>query len=113
MVFSIVSWNVLANAYVRPQYFPHTPRSVLDWSQRQPALADLICLQEVEPGLHERLLTRLGPIGYAGHFFRKGRAKPDGCSTFFRRDTPLPSASQPSDHLPISAAVGWRDPEES
>ena len=87
----IVSWNVLADAYVKPAYFPHTPSKLLQPGQRVGGLVtridalapDVLCLQEVEPPLFSVLMARLG---MAGHFAQKIN-RPDGCATFVR--TPL------------------------
>jgi mRNA deadenylase 3'-5' endonuclease subunit Ccr4 len=91
MAITIVSCNVLANSYIRPEWYPRTPARVLDWSRRRPALvehvaaqsADVICLQEVEADLFDALEERLAPLGYAGRYLQKA-GKPDGCATFFR-----------------------------
>jgi endonuclease/exonuclease/phosphatase family metal-dependent hydrolase len=79
---------VLADAYVRPAYFPHTPPRLLQPGQRieglvarMEALApDVLCLQEVEPALFRVLTARLG---MAGCFAQKAN-KPDGCAVFVR-----------------------------
>lgn len=84
----VVSWNVLADAYVRPAYFPHTPPRLLQPGQRIEGIAariealapDVLCLQEVEPALFGVLMARLG---MAGHFAQKA-SKPDGCAVFVR-----------------------------
>jgi endonuclease/exonuclease/phosphatase family metal-dependent hydrolase len=87
----VVSWNVLADAYVRREYYPHTPAVLLDPATRRQAVvrrvtalvgADVICLQEVDetlfalavealPACTARLLTR--------------RKRDEGCALFVRR----------------------------
>jgi mRNA deadenylase 3'-5' endonuclease subunit Ccr4 len=93
-VFTVLSWNVLSDAYVRPGYFPHTEPALLAPGVRTPrivgrlvALApEVVCLQEAEPALFESVLAALGPLGFVGRFLQK-RGKPDGCATFVRTGT--------------------------
>lgn len=94
MSFSVASYNVLADSYLRPEWYPATPADVLASSWRQPALvqhiaglaADVICLQEVEPDRFVALADHLRSMGYEGHQAPK-RGKPDGCATFVRTAT--------------------------
>src|SRR5262245_13776601 len=91
MTFAVASYNVLADSYLRPQWYPGTPESVLVPWWRRPALtrhitglaADVICLQEVEHDLFTALAEHLRPLGYEGYPAPK-RGKPDGCATFVR-----------------------------
>ncbi|MEP7123447.1 MAG: endonuclease/exonuclease/phosphatase family protein [Byssovorax sp.] len=91
-MLTVLSWNVLSDAYVRPGYFPHTDPALLAPGVRTPrivarlvALApDVVCLQEVEPALFEAVRAALAPLGFSGRFLQK-RRKPDGCATFVRR----------------------------
>lgn len=95
MPFTVATYNVLATAYVKPDYLPGVPEHLLRPEWRVPALvghvaaldADILCLQEVEPDVFAALEQRLGPLGYAGRYERKGKNKPDGCATFFRHGT--------------------------
>lgn len=90
-MITVLSWNVLSDAYVRPGYFPHTEPVLLAPGVRTPrivarlvALApDVVCLQEAEPALFEAVLAALAPLGFVGRFTQK-RGKPDGCATFVR-----------------------------
>jgi endonuclease/exonuclease/phosphatase family metal-dependent hydrolase len=114
---TLLSWNVLADAYVRPEYFPGTPPALLAPGARTPALverlvasaADVICLQEVEAKVFAAAREGLG-AGYAAHFLGKGLGKPDGCATFVRRDRldvaavralPYAEAPSPSGHVAL------------
>jgi CCR4-NOT transcription complex subunit 6 len=89
-VFTLLSWNVLADAHVRAAYYPSTPTALLARGARTGAIverllasdADVICLQEAEPSLVEAARARLGR--YAIHYLPKGGGKPDGCATFVR-----------------------------
>jgi endonuclease/exonuclease/phosphatase family metal-dependent hydrolase len=81
---TIATWNVLADAYIRPSYFPLTEARHLDPAWRQPAVAaharalavDVLCLQEADVALVD-LLGR----HETHHYASKGLGKPDGCAT--------------------------------
>jgi mRNA deadenylase 3'-5' endonuclease subunit Ccr4 len=93
MAFTLATWNILANAYIRPEYYPRTPAQILDPMWRIPAVvrrakeidADVLCLQEVEAEVLAPLENELGGVGYLGRYARKGGHRPDGCATFVRR----------------------------
>jgi mRNA deadenylase 3'-5' endonuclease subunit Ccr4 len=90
--FTVATYNVLADAYIRREWYPLTPDDVLEPARRRSALlahlvelgADLLCLQEVEPAVFAAIDQRLGPLSYTGVFSQKGRRKADGCAVFFR-----------------------------
>jgi mRNA deadenylase 3'-5' endonuclease subunit Ccr4 len=92
MSFTVATYNVLATAYIRAEWYPNTPVALLDASHRTPALvghvaaleADVLCLQEVERDVFAALEEHLRPQGYAGVFAGKAQGRPDGCATFFR-----------------------------
>lgn len=92
MSFSVASQNILADSYIKPEYFPHTAPEHLDSRWRWPALAthlarldaDVVCLQEIEQPVFSALHAQLGLLGYSGIFRRKGLGKPDGCAVFSR-----------------------------
>jgi mRNA deadenylase 3'-5' endonuclease subunit Ccr4 len=94
MSFTVATYNVLATAYIKSQWYPGVPEHLLRPETRVPALvrhleafgADVLCLQEVEPDVFAVLRDRLGPLGYAGHYEQKGRNRPDGCATFVRTE---------------------------
>jgi endonuclease/exonuclease/phosphatase family metal-dependent hydrolase len=81
-----MSWNVLADAYIRPAYYPAVDPALLRPGARTQAIADLVdasdadvaCLQEVEPAVL-RALAR-----WDVHHAKK-RGKPDGCVIAARR----------------------------
>jgi len=93
MSFSVVSYNVLASAYIQRAWYRRTPALVLDPAWRVPALvqhisdlnADLFCLQEVEPETFVALRTFLGERGYGGEYARKLAGRPEGLAIFYRR----------------------------
>jgi mRNA deadenylase 3'-5' endonuclease subunit Ccr4 len=88
----VVSYNILADAHIRTEWYPKTPPRLLWWEHRKNRLvkrirefsAELVCLQEVEPPVFEFLETALKPDGYRGVYAQKGNHKPDGCATFFK-----------------------------
>src|SRR5262245_10378934 len=92
---SLATYNVMAKAYITPTRYPLTPEPVLASVLRRPALVhhivalgtDVICLQEVEDETFAAVQQALGPLGYMGHFAKKGGGKPDGCATFVRQNT--------------------------
>lgn len=92
-VFCLVSWNVLADSYIRRRFYPHSPRPVLARGARTRAIvdhlaaspADLACLQEIEPPLVEALVrTGTWRVEYAPK-----RGKPDGVALLARRQVAL------------------------
>jgi endonuclease/exonuclease/phosphatase family metal-dependent hydrolase len=94
MPIIFVSYNVLADSYIRPDRYPYTPAKWLTPGLRHPALieeialmdADIVALQEVEQPVFARVEQRLTPLGYVGRYEPKGRNKPDGCALFVRRN---------------------------
>lgn len=90
---TLLTYNVLADAYIRPEYYTHIEPKFLDVTWRRPALvkhiqrrdADIICLQEVEQELFEVLSDALAPT-HTATYASKGNHKPDGCATLFRSD---------------------------
>ena len=97
--FTAATYNILADAYVRPDRYPLCPPAALDPGPRRALLlrriaaldVDLLCLQEVEPAAHAAIADRLGDEYLALHAPR--RRRPDGASLFLRR-----AALQLDDH---------------
>ncbi|MEZ0229762.1 MAG: endonuclease/exonuclease/phosphatase family protein [Planctomycetota bacterium] len=93
MAFAVGSQNILADSYIKPEYFPHSAPEHLAPKWRWPALvahlerldADVLCLQECEPQVFDLVKAPLEPGGYAAIYFKKTGNKPDGCATFHRR----------------------------
>ena len=91
MPFVVCSYNILANAYIEPRFFPHVAAEHLRPDWRMGALADaierlsaqIVCLQEIEDESFALLRHRLGPMGYDGIFLKKAGERRDGCATFF------------------------------
>lgn len=86
------TYNVLASAYIKPEWYPFTPPELLDSKHRLAALtkrlieleADLLCLQEVDRETFDVVRRSLTQLGYAGALAMKGQGRPDGCSIFVR-----------------------------
>jgi mRNA deadenylase 3'-5' endonuclease subunit Ccr4 len=89
--FSAATYNILADAYVRPDRYRGSPPAALEPGPRRRLLldriaaldVDLLCLQEVEADAHEAIAARLGP-DYVGAFAKR-EGRPDGASLFARR----------------------------
>ena len=91
MKFSVTSYNILADAYIRAKYYPHVPHDLLKPAFRQEAVldrvialdTDVICLQEVELKRFDALTKGLAG-DYVGCYAQKGHNRPDGCAIFYR-----------------------------
>lgn len=91
-MFSVVTYNVLASAYIQRAWYRRTPALVLDPAWRVPALvqhvakldADIVCLQEVEPETFVALRATLAERGYGAHYERKLAGRPEGLALFYR-----------------------------
>lgn len=85
----IATWNVLAQAYVKPERYPLSPPEALAREPRRRLLleqlvamdADAWCLQEVEPDVWDAILAAMP--GYVGVYGQK-RGKPDGAGVLYR-----------------------------
>jgi|SRR5579872_994275 len=90
----ILSYNILAPSYAKPDRYPFTEAWLLAWESRRERLAarlaesdaDVICLQEVETYVFAYLRDRLEPAGYEGLYAQKGQRRPEGSATFYRQD---------------------------
>ena len=80
---SLVTWNILAPLYANDAKYPWS-KEQLDWSVREPRIieelisidADIICLQEVQVDLWDRLFSQLQDHGYHGFLQEMGRRHP-------------------------------------
>ena len=88
-----MTWNVLADAYVKPRYFPNCDPALLEPGVRtRPIIAhlaasaaDVVCLQEIEPPVAEAIRAAGGwDVQFAPKIGR-----PDGCAILARRDARL------------------------
>lgn len=88
--FTALTYNVLAQSYVRADRYPLSSREALDPARRRALLldriealdADLLCLQELEPAVHDELRGRLQATHHAAYVKRGDR--PDGLAVFAR-----------------------------
>lgn len=88
----IVSWNVLAQSYMKPEYYPASPPEALEARGRRARVveralglaADVLCLQEIEPATHEALEARLP--GHEARLAMKGAKRPDGVAILVRKE---------------------------
>jgi mRNA deadenylase 3'-5' endonuclease subunit Ccr4 len=89
----VVSYNILADSYIRPERYPHAETLFLDKAFRKEALlkqvvsfnADIICLQEVECDVLALLDKELEEYNYKSIFVKKGMGRPDGVATYFKK----------------------------
>ncbi|KAG8371831.1 hypothetical protein BUALT_Bualt12G0004000 [Buddleja alternifolia] len=100
--FTVLSYNILSDAYATSELYSYCPSWALSWTYRRQNLlreivgyhADIVCLQEVQSDHFEEFFApELDKHGYQALFKRKtaevfgGNINTvDGCATFFRRD---------------------------
>lgn len=96
--FTVLSYNILADAYASSDSYSYCPSWALSWSYRRQNLlreivgyrADIICLQEVQYDHFDEFFSpELDKHGYQALYKRKTSEVThtlDGCATFFRRD---------------------------
>ncbi|CEG38688.1 Glucose-repressible alcohol dehydrogenase transcriptional effector CCR4 and related proteins [Plasmopara halstedii] len=89
----VMTYNVLAQCYVRSTFFPYCNSSALRWKNRSKMLAavfasnlsvspDIICLQEVD-NYSEFWEAMMKNLGYKGIFAKKTSKKIDGVTVFW------------------------------
>jgi len=89
--FSVCSYNVLANSYIKPKWFPWSSKQALNWPFRWKNLkeelsnisSDIYCLQEVDE--FETFEKFFKSIGYASFFKKRTGYRNDGCAIFIRK----------------------------
>ncbi|KAK3148286.1 hypothetical protein QOZ80_3BG0293100 [Eleusine coracana subsp. coracana] len=100
--FTVLSYNILADAYATSDTYSYCPTWALSWAYRRQNLlreivdyhADIICLQEVQNNHFEEFFApELDKHGYQALYKKRtievytGSSQAiDGCATFFRRD---------------------------
>ncbi|KAK4725514.1 hypothetical protein R3W88_028293 [Solanum pinnatisectum] len=100
--FTVLSYNILSDAYATNELYSYCPSWALSWTYRRQNLlreivgyrADIVCLQEVQSNHFEEFFApELDKHGYQALFKRKTAEvfsgsinNIDGCATFFRRD---------------------------
>jgi len=91
VTFATVSYNVLAQSFVRRDRYPLSEPEALDATRRHALLlqrlegldADLLCLQELEPATNDAVRARLQASHHAAYAPRADR--PDGLAILARR----------------------------
>ncbi|GFP81561.1 carbon catabolite repressor protein 4 homolog 4 [Phtheirospermum japonicum] len=91
--FRLVSYNILAQAYVKSSYFPHSPAPCLKWKARSQAVltvlknleADFLCLQEVDE-YDSFYKKNMESLGYASIYIQRSGKKRDGCGIFYKQN---------------------------
>ncbi|CAD5179806.1 unnamed protein product, partial [Musa acuminata subsp. malaccensis] len=100
--FSVLSYNILSDAYATSEAYSYCPTWALSWPYRRQNLlreiigyhADILCLQEVQHDHFEEFFApEFDKHGYQA-FYKKKTSEVyggnpntvDGCATFFRRD---------------------------
>lgn len=90
--FSIVSYNILAQAFVKSSFFPHSPKPCLRWKARSEALltvlkgleVDFLCLQEVDE-YDTFYRDHMEKHGYSSIYIQRSGQKRDGCGVFYKQ----------------------------
>uniref|UniRef100_A0A2P2LAG6 Carbon catabolite repressor protein 4 homolog 4 isoform X2 n=1 Tax=Rhizophora mucronata TaxID=61149 RepID=A0A2P2LAG6_RHIMU len=91
--FRLVSYNILAQVYIKSSLFPHSPSPCLKWKARSRSIltvlknleADFLCLQEVDE-FDTFYKLNMESLGYFGVYIQRGGQKCDGCGIFFRQN---------------------------
>jgi len=94
-MFSVVSYNILADCHMEPQWYPYTPPDCRTAKARHPRLTaeleclagDILCLQEVGSNYHSLLQETLQSQGYCGEYLRKELDTEEGLATYWREET--------------------------
>ncbi|THU69518.1 hypothetical protein C4D60_Mb08t15240 [Musa balbisiana] len=89
--FRFISYNILAQVYVKSSYFQHSPSSCLKWKARSQAIlmnfknfdADFLCIQELdEYGTFYK--SNMENLGYLSLYIKRSGQKRDGCGIFYK-----------------------------
>ncbi|KAA8527989.1 hypothetical protein F0562_035142 [Nyssa sinensis] len=89
--FSLVSYNVLAQVYVKSALFPHSPSACLKWKARSQAIltvlkslgTDFLCLQELDE-YDSFYKGNMENHGYSSIYIQRSGQKRDGCGIFYK-----------------------------
>jgi len=90
----IMTFNILANANIYADLYPHVDPEYLEWKYREPLIVqqivdmnpDIACLQEFEPALSLTMLESLTSQGYMFEYKEKTGDRTEGCVTFWKSD---------------------------
>lgn len=89
--FRVISYNILAQVYVKSSYFPHSPSSCLRWKARSQAIltdlknlnADFFCIQELDE-YDVFYKSNMEKLGYSSIYVQRNGQKRDGCGIFYK-----------------------------
>lgn len=92
-IIRVVSYNILAQVYVKSTLFPHSPSHSLKWKARSQSLlsllkgleADFLCLQELDE-FETFYKGNMDMQGYSSVYIQRGGCKRDGCGIFYKRE---------------------------
>ncbi|XXG43967.1 hypothetical protein AAC387_Pa01g3880 [Persea americana] len=92
--FRVVSYNILAQVYVKSSLFPHSPSPCLKWKARSQALltvlksfeADFLCIQELDE-YDSFYKGNMDSYGYSSLYIQRSGQKRDGCGIFYKRNS--------------------------
>ncbi|KAG9452905.1 hypothetical protein H6P81_005809 [Aristolochia fimbriata] len=90
--FRVVSYNILAQVYVKSASFPHSPSSCLKWKARSKATlevlksleADFLCIQELDE-YGNFYKGHMEGSGYSSIYIQRSGQKRDGCGIFYKQ----------------------------
>ncbi|TYI52209.1 hypothetical protein E1A91_D12G231100v1 [Gossypium mustelinum] len=91
--FRLVSYNILAQVYVKSSLFPHSPSPCLRWKARSQVIltllkdlgADFYSLQEVDE-FDSFYKTSMEDLGYSSIYVQRSGQKRDGCGIFYKKN---------------------------
>ncbi|KAJ6695706.1 CARBON CATABOLITE REPRESSOR PROTEIN 4 [Salix koriyanagi] len=91
--FSLVSYNILAQVYVKSSVFPHSPSPCRKWKARSEAIltvlknlgTDFLCLQELDE-YDSFYKKNIESYGYSSIYIQRSGQKRDGCGIFYKPD---------------------------
>uniref|UniRef100_A0A2C9UIE8 Endonuclease/exonuclease/phosphatase domain-containing protein n=1 Tax=Manihot esculenta TaxID=3983 RepID=A0A2C9UIE8_MANES len=91
--FRLVSYNILAQVYVKSSLFPHSPSPCLKWKPRSQAIltvlmsigADFLCLQELDE-YDSFYKQNIGSHDYSSIYIQRSGQKRDGCGIFYKQN---------------------------
>ncbi|KAJ3681584.1 hypothetical protein LUZ60_014157 [Juncus effusus] len=92
--FRLVSYNILAQSYVKSSYFPHSPSACLKWRARSQAVlkhlkdfgADFLCLQELDE-FNSFYKKNMESFGYSSVYIQRTGGKKDGCGILYKKSS--------------------------
>lgn len=92
-IIRLVSYNILAQAYVKSTLFPHSPSHCLKWKARSQSIlallknleADFLCLQELDE-FETFYKQNMDKHGYSSAYIQRSGRKRDGCGIFYKRE---------------------------